>query len=129
MTNNAKHIAKEIDKVSEGFKRVEVAERPPKIKWGDTFHSWPDQKKIKYLMKFAEAMNHAAYMVQKERDELGKLAELKEEQLMQMQSMMDANNRMLQSEVTKMNDYRQQAQDHAAKQEARIRELESGDNG
>ena len=80
-------------------------------------------------MKFAEAMNHAADTVQKERDRLGELAEIKEDKLMQMQSMLDANNRMLQQQVTKMNEDKQLMNDHTAKLTARIRELESGDNG
>jgi predicted nucleic acid-binding Zn-ribbon protein len=127
LTNNAKKIVEEIDKVTEGFKKVPVIERPPKVKWGKEFNKWDIQKQNDYLKRFAESMNHAAGTIQKERDKLGKLAEIKENQLMQMQSMLEANNRMIQAEVAKMNEYRQQAQQHAAKLEAKIRELESGD--
>ena len=129
MTNNAKKIAEEIEDVAEGIKRIEVVELPPKIKWGKKFLAWDDEKKISYLTKFAEAMNHAADVIQKERDDLGRLAEKKEEQIMQMQSMLDANNDMLQSEVTQMNEYRQEVNTNIAKLNARIRELELGDLG
>jgi len=126
LTNNAKKIAEEIESVTEGIKHIEVVELPPKVKWGEEFLAWDDGHKIQYLTKFAEAMNHAADVMQTERDKLGKLAEKKEEQLMQMQAMMDANNRMLQSEVTKMNEYKQECNANIAKLNARIRELERG---
>lgn len=126
MTNNAKKIAEEIDQVAEGFARVPVVELPPKIKWGEDFQKWDDSKKLSYLMKFAEAMNHAADIIQKERDELGALVERKEQQLLQMQAMLEANNTMLQAQVTEMNEYKQDCNAHAAKLNARIRELERG---
>jgi predicted nucleic acid-binding Zn-ribbon protein len=127
--NNAKKIVEEIDQVTKGFKRVPVIERPPKVKWGKKFNQWDIRKQNDYLKRFAESMSHAADVIQKERNKLGKLADIKEDQLMQMQAMLDANNRMLQAEITKMNDYRQQAQQHAAKLEAQIRELKSDDSG
>lgn len=122
--NNAKKIAEELDRVAEGFKRVPVVALPPKIKWGDEFLAWDDQKKIDWLKKFAEAMNHAADTIMKERDDLGRLCELKEAQLQQMQETVDNNNLMLQSEITKMNSYKQEVSAHCAKLNARIRELE-----
>lgn len=126
MTNNAQKIAEEIDFVTEGFKRVPVAERPPHVKWGEEFHAWDINKQNIYLMKFSEAMNHAAATIQEERNRLGQLVELKEGQLNQMKAMLDANNRMLQSEITKINEERQEYNKHVAKLNARIRELEKG---
>lgn len=126
MTNNAKKIVEEIDEVTEGFKRVPVIERPPRVKWGKKFEKWSIEKQNDYLKRFAESMNHAAGTIQKERDHLGKLAQIKEDQLMKMQAMVDANNLMVQSEITRMNEYRQQVNEEAAKLRARIRELESG---
>lgn len=125
MTNNAKKIAEEIESVAEGIHRIDVVELPPKIHWGEDFLAWDDAKKIQYLTKFAEAMNHAADTIQKERNELGELAEKKEGMLEQMQSMLDANNRMLQDEVTKMNAYKQEVNAHTAKLNVRIKELEN----
>ena len=126
MTNNAKKIADEIYDHADGLKRIEAVELPPKIKWGDEFLSWTPEKKLQYLMKFAEAMNHAADVIQRERNLLGELVEKKEEQLQQMQSMLDANNQMLQQEITRMNEERNKTNKYVAQLNARIRELEHG---
>ena len=127
MTNNAKKIAEEIEAVADGITHIDVVELPPKIKWGEDFLAWDDAKKIAYLTKFGEAMNHAADVIQKERDKLSKLVKVKEAQLDQMQLMIDDNNRMLQSEVTQMNAYKQQVNATVTKLNARIKELERGD--
>jgi len=125
LTNNAKIIAEEIYEEAEGLKKIEVVELPPKIKWGEKFQEWEDEKKISYLTKFAESMNHAADVIQRERDALCDLIEQKEEQLIQIQPRLDANNRMIQEEITKMNEYKQEVNSTIAKLNARIRELES----
>lgn len=124
--NNANKIAEALGHVSEGWREVPVIPRPPKIHWGEEFLSWNDQKKLDYLMKFAEAMNHAAATIQDERDALGRLVELKEKQLEQQQAAMEANNMMLQTEIGKMNEYKQETMANIAKLNARIRELEKG---
>lgn len=126
MTNNAKKIAEEIYEHTEGLAPIDAIELPPKIKWGEEFQEWDDDKKIAYLTKFSEAMNHAADTIQKERDELGALVEKKEAQLEAMKAGLEANNHMLQGEITQMNDYKQQVNANTAKLNARIRELERG---
>ena len=125
MTNNAKIIAEELDEVADGFENVPVIERPPKVKWGEKFQEWPMEKQLQYVMRFAEAMNHAAAKIMEERDELGRLADMKEQQIVQLKAQVEANTMMLQTEIRKMNEYRQSAQQHSATQAARIRELES----
>lgn len=52
-------------------------------------------------------MNHAASLIQTERNQLNKLCELKEQQIEKMKEAMDANNNMLQSEIAKINEERQ----------------------
>lgn len=127
MTNNARKIANEIREQSEGFTDVEIAELPPRIRWGDEFLAFPDARKISYLMKFAEGMNHAVDLIQNERNNLGRLVVQKEAQLKQMQPQMDANNKMLADQLGEMNAYKQDVQATIAKLNTRIRELERGD--
>ena len=52
-------------------------------------------------------MNHAASLIQDERNQLNKLCELKEQQIEKLKAAMDQNNGMLQSEVAKINEERQ----------------------
>ena len=101
-----------------------ISERPPKINWGKGYLNKPDSEKIKYLENFASSMNHAAYLIQGERDQLGKLCELKEKQLIGMNKSLTANNTMLQQEITKINEQRQGFNAEVARLNSRIRELE-----
>ena len=72
-------------------------------------------------------MNHAAHLVQKERDDLGALCEKKEQQITSLNTALRQNNQLLQSEVTRMNEQRQGYHNEVAKLNKRIRELENGD--
>ena len=126
MTNNAQTIAEEIREVADGVSDVPLSKLAPKIKWGDEFLAWDTEKKITYLMKFAEGMNDAVDKIQRERDALGKLAEQKEKQIQQVKPMMEANNQLLQSEITQMNEYKQKTNATIAALNRRVRELESG---
>ena len=73
-------------------------------------------------------MNHAAYLIQRERNQLNDLIHKKEKMLIQMQEAVNKNNDMLQSEVTKMNAQRQGYNKHVAELNQKIRELENGGN-
>jgi hypothetical protein len=117
----------EQDLLAEGFHRLEprlVEKRPPKIKWGPIYQAKPALEKIIYLEKLAAAMNHAAYLVQGERDKLGELCAKKEQQLVAMKEALNQNNNMIQVQVTKMNEERQQYNKAIAVLNARVRELE-----
>jgi seryl-tRNA synthetase len=119
----------EEDFIGSGFKKIDPAvilKRPPQIKWGDKYKKWDDGKKIRYLEKFARSMNHAADLLQNERNELLELVDKKDELLAQMNSMLGENNNLLQSEVTRMNAQRQHYAKEMAKLNTRIKELESG---
>lgn len=100
----------EADLIEKGFSRLDdklLVARPPKITWGKVFESSSNEEKIEYLQKLASTMNHAASLIQEERNELNKLCELKEQQIEKMKEAMEANNAMLQSEIAKINEERQ----------------------
>ena len=126
--NDAKAIVSEItDHLAEGFQKIGPIEaRPPKVAWGNKFKSWATEKQIAWLMKFAEAMNHAADLLQKERDELNTLCDKKEKQVSKLTEMMHQNNMMLQQEVTKFNEQRQEYNAEIARLNSNIRGLEGG---
>lgn len=118
---------KEEDFIGEGFHKIDnkyIEKRPPRIQWGKKYLSWSDDKKIEYLEKFARSMNHAAYLVQSERDQLNKLCGLKEEQIGSLNKSMADNMNMLQHEVTRMNEQRQSYNTEVARLNKKVRELE-----
>lgn len=111
----------------EGFEKIDqslILRNPPRIRWGSGYQEKSPGDKIIYLEKLASAMNHAAFLVQGERDELNRLIILKEAQLLKQSDSVSKNNAMLQQEVTKMNTERQGFNDAVKKLNQRIRELE-----
>jgi uncharacterized coiled-coil DUF342 family protein len=96
---------------------------PPKIKWGLLYQGKSADHKIAYLEKICAAMNHAAALVQGERDELATLCALKEQQLTSLAASVRANNDMLQQEVTTMNAQRQGYHEEVSRLTAEIKSL------
>jgi len=98
------------DLLAQGFHKLDdklLVVKVPKIAWGKIYQSSSNEEKIEYLEKLASTMNHAASLIQDERNQLNKLCELKEQQIEKLKEAMDANNNMLQSEVAKINEERQ----------------------
>jgi len=118
--------------IAAGFHKLDpelMVDRPPKIKWGLVYQASSDEQKITYLEKLAAAMNHAAHLIQSERDKLSVLCVKKEEQIKSLKKALDQNNDMIQSEITRMNSERQDYNKAAAEANAKIRELEVGNHG
>lgn len=116
------------DLVDAGFERLDprlVEKRPPAIKWGMLYQRKTPEQKMRYLERLASSMNQAAAKIQSERNELGRLCELKEAQLAQLSVAMRQNNDMIQSEVTRMNADRRQYRDEIAKLRAEVRALKA----
>jgi hypothetical protein len=115
------------DLVNAGFEKLDshlVDLKPPRIRFGELYKQFTDAEKIEYLEKIASVMNNAASLVQGERDELGKLCEMKEKQLNQITHDLRANNSMIQGEVMKLNEERQSFNKHVAELNKKIKELE-----
>ncbi len=106
MSDNGK---KEPDFIAAGFHKLEqpLSKRPPKIKWGPIYRAMGMRRKIEYLEKLAATMNHAAYLIQEERNQWAELATKKEKQLLLMKEALDQNNSMIQGEITRMNEEKQ----------------------
>jgi len=117
------------DLIAAGFKRLDrelITGRPPKIQWGMLYKAFNPTEKIEYLEKLASSMNHAAYLIQEERNSLLKLCDMKDKQVNAMKVSMQQNMDMLQSEVTKMNEDKRQSNKAIADLNRQIRELKSG---
>ena len=116
------------DFIGKGFHKLDskiISKRPPKIRWSSEFLAAPLEKQNQYLMKLANTMNHAAALIQDERDQLTVLCAKKEALLMAQQAGVRQNSLMLQSEVTRMNTQRQGFHKEVARLNERIRELEN----
>ncbi len=115
--------------IEQGFRKLDsnlIVEKPPKIKWGPRYKESDIDIKLIYLENIASVMNHAAYLIQNERNQLLELCTKKEQQLVAMTKNIDANNQMIQSEVTRMNEDRQKFNAAIAGLKTKIRELEHG---
>ena len=118
----------EDDFIGAGFHRVDHTDlsRPPPIQWGDGYYAKTPEERISYLEKFCSSMNHAAHLIQGERDELGRLCELKEKQVIQAKAAMDQNLSMLHTTLKAHNAEKQKYNAVFVEQNRRIKELESG---
>ncbi len=123
---NGRYAAEMEDFIGAGFKRIDsnlIAANPPRIHWGDIYKRWPEDRKVQHLEKLAAAMNHAAALIQDERDQLNKLLEAKEQQIVSLKTALEQNNEMIQSQMLRMNEEKQLANDAYAKLNAEVREL------
>ena len=100
--------------------------KAPRLVETTQFAAKSDGWKYLYYRKIAATMNHAAKLIQDERDELNKAIFLKEDKLVSVMKQLDANNQMLVAEVTKFNEQRQSYNSEISRLNAKIRELESG---
>lgn len=114
------------DFIAAGFHRLDnhiLAVNAPKIQWGEIYKKWPDAHKVQHLEKLAATMNHAAALIQDERNKLNKLLEAKEKQIVSMKQALEQNNDMIQTQVTSLNAERQRFNASFAKVNAEVREL------
>jgi len=128
MRNNKKALP---DLLVEGFHKLDdhlLDNKAPKLTLMSGFHDKDEATKTRYLLALAATMNHAAKLVSEERDALVEAIVLKEQQLEKLAAAMEANNNMLQSEVTKMNEHKQGFHAEVRRLNTRIRELERGDH-
>jgi hypothetical protein len=128
MSNEGNQVA---DYVAHGFHKLDdrvMDTHPPKIVWGASWKKRSIESKLQWLEKFAHTMNHAAKLLTVERDKLGKMCEVKEAQLIKMGKQVAANNQMLQSEVTKMNEWKQQYLANVKRLNAEIKGLKNGNH-
>lgn len=118
------------DFVGAGFKRLrrQLEQHPPRIKWENIYRKKKKEEiedQLIYAQRVAESYHEAAHQIQKERDELGVLCAKKEKQIEALDRGIRQNNSMLQQEITRMNEERNQWLAESAKLRARIRELEA----
>jgi len=117
---------KDDDLVMDGFKKLDphlTSTKAPRIKWGDKYKSWSPERRLKYVEDLAASMNNAAAIIQEERNELGRLCEMKEKQLIKISAELTRNNEMILAEVTKMNEYKQSTNLEIARLNGIIREF------
>lgn len=98
------------DLIVKGFHKLDdnlVDYKAPKIGWGMIYQDSTDREKIEYLEKLCATMNHAAYLIQEERNGLLKDMDIKNVQMAEARKAMKDNLDILQHEVTEMNTYKQ----------------------
>jgi len=128
MSNNNGKDVQHSDLI-EGFKILDenlLERNAPKIQWGGLWKQRSHEDQIKYLQNLASTMNHAAWLIQEERNQLITICETKDAQLKTLQVSIEQNNDMLQTELVKMNERGHVYKKEIARLNIVIRELESG---
>ena len=112
------------DFVGAGFHRLPdnlIEQHPPEVKWGEKVRMMSAKGRERYLTRVAATMNHAAALLQRDKDTLNTVAIQMKEQLDAMASAMKGNNSMLAFEITRLNEDRQQMLKTIARQNAELR--------
>ena len=120
------------DFIAAGYHRLDdrlITKKPPKIVWSKQFREREVQVQLDYMEKLANTMNHAASLIQDERNALNELLTKKEQQLVSMSKQLLANNELVQVEVSRMNKQKQGFHAEVSRLNTRIRELENGTVG
>ena len=127
--SKAPRLINEPDELVDGFHRLHdhlLEARAPKLRLLPGWEKRTDEQKVQYMLKLAATMNHAAKLIQDERDMLVVLMEKKEQQLKRAAAAVRQNNEVLQSEVARMNEQRQQFQQRMTELTQKIEELQNG---
>lgn len=77
-----------------------MSKHAPKIKWGDVYKTWSAKKQLKYAQDLASSMNHAADILQTERDELLVVCGNQNELITQLQSSYSQQSQITEHEIT-----------------------------
>jgi len=80
----------------------------PQIAWGEQFKAWPVQQQLSFAKKVASAMNHAADLLQKERDELLDICIKQERQIEALQKANLQGSQTAHAELQSQGEERQQ---------------------
>ena len=106
--------------------------KAPKIRWGLEYMSWPVEKRLTYSENLTASMNHAADVLQGERNALIGVCKRQEQQLEQSQAQYVAQGETMHRELAAQDAEKQQLYQEIVKlkQEAKrrakkIKELES----
>lgn len=99
----------ESDFVGDNFERY--SKNAPRIDIGGEFDKRSDKDKIEYLIKLASSLNHAAQLIQKERNELNDLLFSKEAQLTAAYEKITAGQMMIHKQLVRVNEEKQKLLD------------------
>ena len=102
-------------------------QKTPRIKWGRKYLEWSDVRKVVYLEKLASSLNWAAGQIEKERDELIRIAKGQEQQIVQLQERLAAQIELLQKRLLRFNEQKQGYIEENQELKSRLREFEHGD--
>jgi len=87
----------------EGMKKIirhpRMQQRAPKINWGSTYNAWEVKKRLRYAEELANSMNHAADILQQERNKLLKICQAQENQLKQYGEKYEAQGGLMSREL------------------------------
>jgi len=104
-----------------GFKRI-----VPDIAWGHVFEGWKQARQIRYLKEFCRSMNHAADLLQKERNALNVVVADKEKMIRSMYKKYEEQTTLLNQELTSWNKNKQELLEEIMILKKKVKDLEDG---
>jgi len=110
-----------------GMRKIERLPRmertPPDISWGREFESWPERMQLSYAKRLASTMNHAADILQGERNALIEVCERQERQIVSLREQLEHQNSMTHAQLQRVGAEKQPLYQQIVDQKAKIRAL------
>lgn len=98
---------------------------PPQIAWGEEYKSWPIEKRLDYAEKLASSMNHAADLLQEERNRLLEIATQQEIKLKAYAKSHLEQGNLVQRELAAADVEKQQLYQEIVQLKAQVKNLQS----
>lgn len=97
--------------------------KAPPIKWGEAFDKMSEEQQINYLKQLASSMNHAADLLQKERNELAQRLNVEQQKNENAQKAVDIQKRVSADNITQSNQQIQELAQQLVDAQQQNREL------
>ncbi len=106
------------------IKRLPQMKSPaPQIRWGEEYKSWPVERRLSYAERLASSMNHAADLLQTERNKLLEVVKRQEEQLKQATEKYVEQGQVMHRELGAQDAEKQQLYAQIVELTAKVKEL------
>lgn len=93
----------------------------PKIRWGDEYKSWPIEQRLKFAERLADSMNHAADVLQQERNVISMKANMIRRENERLKEAVATNGSVMNHELALQDTERQKLYQQIVEQQQTIK--------
>ena len=114
-----------MDEITKIYPNEEKVPKYRMIKFGEEFEKWSTTRQMNYLKKLASSMNHAAYVMQQERNALAEEVVLAKEQVVNAETSLAIQKKIVFKSITDTNQAKEDYINRIQVLEGKLRDRES----